>query len=251
VPSTHINHLTPRVLDIDLLHASMRRQGVDMLERIEGPPRWDGPELLLRQTSFKALARPRTMAEPDGTVVQGALRVRFGEVEARGTALTPGRPRPARPLPGRGRRRAAGRPVAQLAGRVPPGLGAALPGVRDELQRSGLAHFSWHADGGRLVPRPVVYEDFLPRSAAGIFQSNLTSAGETAAEQGAPRTSAGSAACWTARCCRARTSTRPRSARRSPPPRRRWAGRSRTCWRRPGWGSAERAVTERDRPRHR
>jgi uncharacterized glyoxalase superfamily metalloenzyme YdcJ len=33
----------------------------------------------------------------------------------------------------------------------------------------------------------VVYEDFLPRSAAGIFQSNLTSAGETAAEQGAPR----------------------------------------------------------------
>jgi uncharacterized glyoxalase superfamily metalloenzyme YdcJ len=89
VPSTHINHLTPRVLDIDLLHASMRRQGVDMLERIEGPPRWDGPELLLRQTSFKALAEARTMAEPDGTVVQGALRVRFGEVEARGTALTP------------------------------------------------------------------------------------------------------------------------------------------------------------------
>jgi len=36
------------LLDIDQLHASMRRQGVEMLERIEGPPRWDGPELLLR-----------------------------------------------------------------------------------------------------------------------------------------------------------------------------------------------------------
>jgi uncharacterized glyoxalase superfamily metalloenzyme YdcJ len=187
VPSTHINHLTPRVLDIDLLHASMRRQGVDMLERIEGPPRWDGPELLLRQTSFKALAEARTMAEPDGSVVQGALRVRFGEVEARGTALTP-----------------AGRDLhdrclaeADEARRADPALGwqdasrpvweRHFPASEDELQRSGLAHFTWHADGGRLVPRPVVYEDFLPRSAAGIFQSNLTSAGETAAEQGAPR----------------------------------------------------------------
>jgi uncharacterized glyoxalase superfamily metalloenzyme YdcJ len=28
-----------------------------------------------------------------------------------------------------------------------------------------------------LVPKPIVYEDFLPRSAAGIFQSNLTDDG--------------------------------------------------------------------------
>ncbi len=28
-----------------------------------------------------------------------------------------------------------------------------------------------------LVPEPIVYEDFLPRSAAGIFQSNLTDEG--------------------------------------------------------------------------
>ena len=28
-----------------------------------------------------------------------------------------------------------------------------------------------------LVPDPIVYEDFLPRSAAGIFQSNLTDEG--------------------------------------------------------------------------
>ena len=30
---------------------------------------------------------------------------------------------------------------------------------------------------GALVPEPIVYEDFLPRSAAGIFQSNLTDEG--------------------------------------------------------------------------
>ena len=28
-----------------------------------------------------------------------------------------------------------------------------------------------------LVPEPIVYEDFLPRSAAGIFASNLTDEG--------------------------------------------------------------------------
>ena len=32
-------------------------------------------------------------------------------------------------------------------------------------------------DAGVLVPEPIVYEDFLPRSAAGIFRSNLAGAG--------------------------------------------------------------------------
>lgn len=32
-------------------------------------------------------------------------------------------------------------------------------------------------DQGWVRPEPIVYEDFLPRSAAGIFQSNLTSDG--------------------------------------------------------------------------
>jgi uncharacterized glyoxalase superfamily metalloenzyme YdcJ len=165
----------------------MRRQGVDMLERIEGPPRWDGPELLLRQTSFKALAEARTMAEPDGTVVQGALRVRFGEVEARGTALTPaGRDLHDRCLAEADEARQAD-PALSWQDASRPVWERHFPATEDELERSGLAHFTWHADGGRLVPRPVVYEDFLPRSAAGIFQSNLTSAGQTAAEQGAPR----------------------------------------------------------------
>jgi uncharacterized glyoxalase superfamily metalloenzyme YdcJ len=89
VTSTHINHLTPRVLDIDDLYRSMQVRGIEMIDKIQGPPRWDGPDLLLRQTSFRALAEPRVFREPDGTVTEGCLRVRFGEVEARGIALTP------------------------------------------------------------------------------------------------------------------------------------------------------------------
>ena len=62
---------------------------IEMIDKIQGPPRWDGPDLLLRQTSFRALSEPRLFREPDGSVADGALRVRFGEVEARGIALTP------------------------------------------------------------------------------------------------------------------------------------------------------------------
>ena len=89
VTTTHINHLTPRVLDIDDLYASMQARGIEMIDEIQGPPRWDGPDVLLRQTSFRALAEPRTFRDCRWEVSQGALRVRFGEVEARGIALTP------------------------------------------------------------------------------------------------------------------------------------------------------------------
>ena len=37
---------------------------------------------------------------------------------------------------------------------------------------------------GVLHPEPIVYEDFLPRSAAGIFASNLTDSGSMDANQG-------------------------------------------------------------------
>lgn len=88
VGSTHINHLTPRVLDIDDLYRRMTERGITMIDTIQGPPRTDGPDVLLRQTSFRALAEPRMFRDEDGTVTPGILRVRFGEVEARGVALT-------------------------------------------------------------------------------------------------------------------------------------------------------------------
>ena len=66
VPTTHLNHLTPRVLDIDALYARMRARGVEMIDEIQGPPAWEGPDVLLRQTSFRALAEPRVFRIPTG-----------------------------------------------------------------------------------------------------------------------------------------------------------------------------------------
>lgn len=160
VTSTHLNHLTPRVLDIDALYTRMGELGVEMIERIQGPPRvapGQGVDVLLRQTSFRALAEPRRFREPDGTVVDARLRVRFGEVEARGVALTP-----------------AGRALYDGRGFE------ALPRTEEELHAQGLAYYR-RDDAGRL--QPIVYEDFLPRSAAGIFASNLTSDGTADARQ--------------------------------------------------------------------
>lgn len=165
VTSTHLNHLTPRVLDIDELYRRLSGMGVEMIDRIQGPPRWDGPEVLLRQTSFRALAEPRLFREADGTVVEGALKVRFGEVECRGVALTP-----------------AGMELYQsLVGAPAEDWQLKVPSSEAGLRDAGLA---WFTRAGE----PIVYEDFLPRSAAGIFRSNLTGTGNrTDAEQGVPR----------------------------------------------------------------
>ena len=198
------------MLDIDDLYSSMQARGIEMIDEIQGPPRWDGPDVLLRQTSFRALAEPRTFRDPDGRISQGALRVRFGEVEARGIALTPaGRDRFDELVTAVDRRMAddpdltradvaqqvwrEGLPaterdlcLAQLgfftfvvdpdvaAGRPAPEQVTALElGSVDALVRTGVLH-----------PEPIVYEDFLPRSAAGIFASNLTESGTVDADQG-------------------------------------------------------------------
>ncbi|GAU70401.1 hypothetical protein SSP35_19_00370 [Streptomyces sp. NBRC 110611] len=196
VAGTHLNHLTPRVLDIDRLYALMAGRGIAMIDRIQGPPRWAGPDVLLRQTSFRALAEPRTFREPDGSLTTSSLRVRFGEVEARGIALTrAGRARYDE-LAAETDRRLAERPGA-TAQEVARGLWEArFPREEHRLAADGLAFFTYHPVTGRprdgrrpptgraalladgwLTARPIVYEDFLPRSAAGIFQSNLTDEG--------------------------------------------------------------------------
>lgn len=56
-PGCHINHLTPRTLDIDRAQELMPKYGIEPKILIEGPPRRDVP-ILLRQTSFKALEEP-------------------------------------------------------------------------------------------------------------------------------------------------------------------------------------------------
>ncbi|MBT2517313.1 VOC family protein [Streptomyces sp. ISL-90] len=197
VPSTHINHLTPRVLDIDDLYARMEARGITMIDEIQGPPDWDGPDVLLRQTSFKALAEKRRFRHAGGEVRTGSLRVRFGEVEQRGIALTAkGRDLYDRLVAEVDARRA-GAPagttrveVAEVVWRE------SLPATERELALQDLAFFTYRVadapapqtqtepatlralvESGALIPEPIVYEDFLPRSAAGIFQSNLTDDG--------------------------------------------------------------------------
>ena len=154
VRTTHINHLTPRVLDIDELYRRMTARGITMIDAIQGPPACQGPDVLLRQTSFRALAEPRRFRDGDGTVSDGTLRVRFGEVEARGVALTP-----------LGRERY----DAAMAAPDPATVWAHhFPTTDEDMAASGLAYYH-----GGNPSKPVVYEDFLPVSAAGIFRSNL------------------------------------------------------------------------------
>ena len=194
VGSTHINHLTPRVLDIDALYAGMEARGIAMIDEIQGPPRWDGPDVLLRQTSFRALGEERLFRYADGSVGKGELRVRFGEVEARGIALTPaGRELYDRMVLEADARLAAD-PALDRPGVARTVWKENLPRTEKELAIRALAYFTYTANpdvplapdpvtlpeliqSGAAVPAPIVYEDFLPRSAAGIFQSNLTDEG--------------------------------------------------------------------------
>ncbi|WP_299309551.1 VOC family protein [uncultured Croceicoccus sp.] len=150
----HINHLTPRTLDIDAAQAEMIARNIDAKDQIEGPPRRACP-ILLRQTSFKALSETVSFGGDDA----GAHTARFGEIEQRGAALTP-----------KGRalydecladaRAAGGDYEAALRESF-----ARFPDDLDAMREEALAFFR---DG-----HPVTYEDFLPVSAAGIFQSNL------------------------------------------------------------------------------
>ncbi|MEK1901418.1 MAG: DUF1338 family protein, partial [Rhizobium sp.] len=189
----HINHLTPRTLDIDEVQRRMPERGITPKAVIEGPPRRNC-DILLRQTSFKALEEPIAFTGEAGTR-SGTHTARFGEIEQRGVALTAkGRALYDRLLASvRGEVQVgasgakAGDYDAELAGRF-----KALPDSWDELRREGFAFFHYSAtpegiaakgqlpsDPDALIARgylrfdPIIYEDFLPVSAAGIFQSNL------------------------------------------------------------------------------
>ncbi|MDK8262925.1 VOC family protein [Pseudomonas oryzihabitans] len=193
----HINHLTPRTLDIDAVQARMPARGIAPKETIEGPPRRQCP-ILLRQTSFKALEEPILFQGE----VQGSHTARFGEIEQRGIALTPaGRQRYDELLQEvRQRSKVAGSDYATVLAEV----FQALPDNWDELRRQGLAWFRYRAvagsqaasdsrdpealiAAGQLLADPITYEDFLPVSAAGIFQSNLGAGSQQEYQSGGNR----------------------------------------------------------------
>jgi uncharacterized glyoxalase superfamily metalloenzyme YdcJ len=184
----HINHLTPRTLDIDAAQDEMPRRGISAKAVIEGPPPRRVP-VLLRQTSFKALEEEiRFLGQ--GAQDVGTHTARFGEIEQRGVALT----RKGREL------------YDRLLGEVRGGDGSQaadygtrlrkafeqFPDNHTELRRAGLAFYRYETthtgaraaavtadeieaaiNAGWVTAEPVIYEDFLPVSAAGIFQSNL------------------------------------------------------------------------------
>ena len=191
----HINHLTPRTLDIDAVQTMMPERGIVPKAVIEGPPR-RRCDILLRQTSFKALEEPIAFVG-DKAESMGTHTARFGEIEQRGVALTAkGRALYDRLL-------ASVRDDVQVgatgagAGDYDARLAAQfsdLPDSWDNLRREALAFFRYSAtsagraaaahgvvagdvemlvEKGFLIASPIVYEDFLPVSAAGIFQSNL------------------------------------------------------------------------------
>lgn len=141
----HMNHLTPRVADIDAAQAMMAAEGLDVKASIEGPPRRNVP-ILLRQTAFKALTEAVEFKTDTGWETAHHT-ARFGEVEQRGAALTP-----------------KGRALydACLASKD----FSEFPDTEVELKTQGLAYFD-------QTGTPLTYEDFLPVSAAGIFKSNL------------------------------------------------------------------------------
>ncbi|EAR9301624.1 VOC family protein [Salmonella enterica] len=186
-PGCHINHLTPRTLDIDRVQAMMPECGITPKILIEGPPRREVP-ILLRQTSFKALEEQVLFVGEK----QGTHTARFGEIEQRGVALTP-----------KGRRL-----YDKLLYKAGTGkdnfthqlhlqeVFHAFPDSEFLLRQQGLAWFRYRLtpsgeahrqaihpgddpqpliERGWVIAQPITYEDFLPVSAAGIFQSNLGS----------------------------------------------------------------------------
>lgn len=189
----HINHLTPRTLDIDAVQRLMPEKGIAPKAVVEGPPTRRCP-ILLRQTSFKALSEPVDFRDGDGWR-SGVHTARFGEIEQRGIALTPKGRALYDTLLQDSRRIVAPAADGSNAAEYMAALQevfAPFPDSWDEIRRQGLGYFAYSlTDAGRRNPPapdaelealiaaglvrfdPVVYEDFLPVSAAGIFQSNL------------------------------------------------------------------------------
>jgi len=192
----HINHLTPRTLDIDAAQAGMPRRGIAPKAVIEGPPRRKCP-ILLRQTSFKALEEPIAFRQSASEVASGTHTARFGEIEQRGAALTAEGCRRYDELLASVRRDVQFSASDSSAVAYETELSECFRPFPDnwaELRSRRLAFFRYSATAAGLASSrsvassltvdkliadgflrcdPIVYEDFLPVSAAGIFQSNL------------------------------------------------------------------------------
>ncbi|MFI0489163.1 MAG: VOC family protein [Yersinia sp. (in: enterobacteria)] len=192
----HINHLTPRTLDIDAAQVAMPEYNITPKAVIEGPPPRRCP-ILLRQTSFKALEEKVAFISDNGQIIQGHHTARFGEIEQRGAALTAkGRDLYDRLLqasqdqlqvPANEKNAAhymeiLSKTFSQFPDDFSVMRSEQLAFFRYFPTRKGLSaetELMQEMTLDELICRefiqfePLVYEDFLPVSAAGIFQSNL------------------------------------------------------------------------------
>ena len=186
----HINHLTPRVRDIDAAQTAMQERGLATKATIEGPPRRDCP-ILLRQTSFLALEEEVVYISESS--MNGKHKARFGEIEQRGMALTPKGRRLYDELLDRSHVTVMQVPEERRASSQSFLLRESFQEFPDDLEtihKERLAYFTYRisnnasekttstdidsmVNSGLLIPTPITYEDFLPISAAGIFHSNL------------------------------------------------------------------------------
>lgn len=158
---SRLGHLTPRVLDLDELHRRMAERGVAVAGEIQGPPRWDGPDVLLRRASFG----PWCTAEARGIALTPAGRARYHEMTAETDRLL------------------AIDPVLSRQEAAAKVWAMCLPATEDGLARQDLAYFTYHATGpaarrphglgppaglvgllhgGWITAEPIVHEDVLP-----------------------------------------------------------------------------------------
>ncbi|KAJ5357019.1 hypothetical protein N7517_011628 [Penicillium concentricum] len=204
--SAHINHLTPRALDISAVQSAMKASGMAVKAHIEGPPPRNCP-ILLRQTSFLALeeavqfkqndsdhGRDVGASQPQEPLIMSNHKARFGEIEQRGAAVTPKGRLLYDQLLHECKRRATGVDADEVDA-IALKVFQQYPDSWTELRKQGLIYCHFNCDqtsfqestldpnDGSLLEQliakgavkafPITYEDFLPFSAAGIFQSNL------------------------------------------------------------------------------
>jgi uncharacterized glyoxalase superfamily metalloenzyme YdcJ len=207
--SAHINHLTPRVLDIEAANKAMKAAGMPVKASIEGPPRRKWP-ILLRQTSFLALEEEIRFMPGDEnqgeSFTPGSHKARFGEIEERGAAVTAkGRKlfdtllaevndqssqlatssairdsiltEVFRGFPDDWSEMRKAKLVYCTYKRTEKPLPGELQALMDDMTSTELADML--VTEGIIEAQPITYEDFLPFSAAGIFQSNLQITGTT------------------------------------------------------------------------
>lgn len=186
----HLNHLTPATADMDAIQQGMAPYGLEPKDRVEGPPE-RRCNVLLRQTSFLAVDEGIVFDGETDKGTKGSHSARFGEVEQRGAALTAkGRARYDEAM-GKATRTHMFEESRQPAFKAV--FDEALPDDWEKLKNDGLIWVEYSltekgkekgiSSGAKSLQqaiaddlvswKPIQYEDFLPLSAAGIFQSNL------------------------------------------------------------------------------